>query len=70
MTIASHEFERNLEQNHDRSNDAKQEQKKGLKKINLNPGAEEEPDIANMDDSDRIVADMMARNGNTVDFSA
>lgn len=70
VTIASHEFERNLEQNHDRSNDAKQEQKKGLKKINLNLGAEEEPDIANMDDSDRIVADMMARNGNTVDFSA
>lgn len=73
VTIASHSFERNLQQNNGQNaEDAQQdkEKKRGSKRLNLNLGAGEELDGTNMEDADKIAVDMMVRNGNTVDFSA
>lgn len=71
VTIASHSFERNLQQNGGQdAEDAQQDKKKGPKRLNLNLAEGEEMDMEEMDDADKIAADMMARNGNTVDFSA
>lgn len=71
VTIASHAFEQNLQQN--AQNGAFEQQqgrnKRGLRRINLSEGLgiEDEEEIT---DADRIAAQMMAANGNTVDFSA
>lgn len=70
VTVASHAFEHNL--NGD-ENDAQQQQapekKKGTRRISLTDllnGIEEE----DLSDEDRIVAEMMKENGNTVDYTA
>jgi flagellar hook-length control protein FliK len=69
VTIASHAFEQNL-QNQDRSGQEEQPgaQKKNLRRINLFEMTQEEED--DMTEAERIAAQMMAMNGNTVDFSA
>ena len=71
VTIASHAFEQNLQQN-DQNGGYEQQQSKGrrpLRRINLAEGIgiDDEDDIS---DADRIAAQMMAANGNSVDFSA
>ena len=72
VTIASHAFEQNLQQG-DGGNDAYNERQakksRSLRRINLSEiddVAEEE----NLSDADRIAAQMMAANGNSVDYSA
>ena len=71
VTIASHEFERNLEQ------EAKQDEqeaqrtearKKGIRRINLNNPEEEEPEET--DEAERITRDMMMRHGSRLDYLA
>ena len=71
VTIASHAFEQNLQQD-DRNSGYEQQQSKNkrpLRRINLTEGIdfEDEDDVS---DADRIAAQMMAANGNTVDYSA
>lgn len=70
VTIASHAFEQNLQQQ-DQNHEAyenNRSSRKGLRRINLvDIGEEEEQD---MTEAERIAAQMMAMNGNTIDFSA
>ena len=70
VTVQTHQFEQNLEQG--RGHNGNQENEAGVsrkrsRRINLNAAfAEEEPQT----EEDRIAADMMSANGNTVDFTA
>lgn len=70
VTVASHEFERNLEQEAGQEEQEAQNaegKKKGIRRINLN-GPEEEMDET--DDADRITRDMMMRHGSSLDYLA
>ena len=70
VTVQTHPFEQNLEQG--RGNQSGQESGAGVsrrrtRRINLNTAfAEDEPQT----EEDRIAADIMSANGNTVDFTA
>ena len=70
VTVQTHQFEQNLEQGRDGSGSREAEAgigRKRTRRINLNTAfAEEEPQT----EEDRITADMMTANGNTVDFTA
>lgn len=70
VTIASHSFERNLQQEGGQNAKEEQDKKKGPKRLNLNLAAGENTDAENMETADRIAVEMMTRNGGTVDFSA
>ncbi len=70
VTVQTHQFEQNLEQGRGRGSNQENEAgvgRKRTRRINLNAAfAEEEPQT----EEDRIAADMMSANGNTVDFTA
>ena len=70
VTVQTHQFEQNLEQGRDGSGSREAETgvgKRRTRRINLNTAfAEDEPQT----EEDRIAADMMSANGNTVDFTA
>lgn len=72
VTVASQQFDRNLDKN-GRENATAEEQdkasKKQIRRINLNE-LDMENELEEADDAIRIAADMMARNGNTIDFMA
>ncbi len=69
VTIASHAFEQNLQQ--DNNNQPGQEEtgrgNRSLRRINL---AEMDEDSEEMSEAEMIAAQMMAYNGNSIDFSA
>lgn len=68
VTVASHQFERNLSGEGNGRQQSQSDKKKGTRKINLNePNAEEE---VQMDEADQIAVEMMSAGGNTVDFTA
>ena len=72
VTIASHAFEQNLNQgneNSDPSESQKGSAAKPLRRINLSELEDEEPEDE-MSEAEKIAVQMMAMNGNTVDFSA
>ncbi len=67
VTIATHEFERNLDQNH--SNQGQENQDKGnRRKINLDLSNEIDED--DLTKEEQIAVEMMKENGNTVDYTA
>jgi len=69
VNVATHQFDRNLQQGQGSNEQASEEaKKKGPRRINLNDldSLEEEE----LEEADRVTADMMARNGNTVDYLA
>ena len=70
VTVQTHQFEQNLEQGRDGSGSREAEAgvgKRRTRRINLNTAfAEDEPQT----EEDRIAADIMSANGNTVDFTA
>lgn len=70
VTVQTHPFEQNLEQGRDGNGSREAEAGVGrrrTRRINLNTAfAEDEPQT----EEDRIAADMMSANGNTVDFTA
>lgn len=70
VNVATQQFERNLDQgqNGQPGNQSEEAKKKNVRRIDLNDldSFEEEE----MEDADKITADMMARNGNTVDYLA
>ncbi len=70
ITIASHAFEQNLEQNDngEAARDQMERNKKTLRRINLTEIDEEIEE--GMSEAELIAAQMMAYNGNMVDFSA
>ena len=69
VTVASHAFERNLDSNQNGAGEEQTpEKKKSGRRITLTElmsDVEEE----NLSDEDRIVAEMMKQNGNTVDYT-
>ena len=72
VTVASQQFDRNLDKNGNEGTtqeENKNASKKQIRRINLNE-LDTEDDLAEADDAIRIAADMMARNGNTIDFMA
>ena len=70
VTVQTHPFEQNLEQGRGRQNSSETEAgigRRRARRINLNAAFEEnEPQT----EEDRIAADIMSANGNTVDFTA
>lgn len=69
VTVAEHRFEENFAGNEEHQGEQQAGSKKNRRKINLNElNPEEMPE--DMDDSEKIAADMMARSGNTVDYTA
>ena len=72
VTVASQQFDRNLDKNGNEGTaqeDSKKASKKQIRRINLNE-LDMENELDETDDAIRIAADMMARNGNTIDFMA
>ena len=70
VTIASHAFEQNLQQD-DRNagqNENSSKQGKGLRRINLSEI--EELDESEIDEEDKLIKEVMEMNGNSVDYSA
>ncbi len=71
VTVQSHAFEQNLEQGNDNQNFANEENQKAtksLRRINLRELTTE--DAEELDDSEKLNAEMMEINGGTVDYSA
>lgn len=70
VTVASHEFERNLQQDNSGNEEGqyKEAKKRGIRRIRLD-GDESVQDME-LSDEERITAEMMEQNGNTVDFTA
>ena len=68
VTVASHAFEQNLNGDESHADEQMPEKKRGSRRITLNDltadNLEEE-----LSDEDRIVAEMMKENGNTVDYT-
>ncbi len=72
VTVSSHAFERNLSENgENRGGQPEAEAKrKKVRGINLSGGDLNELDLEELDEEDKVTADMMARQGNTVDYMA
>lgn len=71
VNVSARSFERNLEQNsgENTGDEAQAQQKKGTRKLNLNDlDLDDLSEDIEADDSIKIAADMMARNGNTLDY--
>ncbi len=67
VTVQTHEFERNLEQGQGRGQQNEEPARKGrTRRIDLNDALSME----NMEEEDALAAEMMAANGNTVDYTA
>ena len=69
VTIASHEFERNLEQNHQNPEEQMHTQEETKKRRNLNLDSLDEL-AGMMTEEEALVAQIMKDNGNSVDFTA
>ncbi|MBO5209177.1 MAG: flagellar hook-length control protein FliK [Lachnospiraceae bacterium] len=69
VTVANYEFEQSFSGNEKEAGEEQNSGKKNHRRINLSElNLEELPE--DMDDSEKIAADMMARSGNTVDYTA
>ena len=72
VTVASQQFDRNLDKNGNEGTTQEENQKaakKQIRRINLNE-LDMDDELEEADDAIKIAADMMARNGNTIDFMA
>ncbi|WP_051199083.1 flagellar hook-length control protein FliK [Butyrivibrio hungatei] len=71
VTVSSHAFEENLQQQggSEGNNEQASKGRKGLRRINL-MDADDIASETDMDEAERLSAQMMAMSGNTVDFSA
>lgn len=67
VTVESHEFEGNLNQNSTSSNGSEQSEKHGRRQINLADFMEEQSDFS---EEEILTADIMLQNGNNVDYTA
>ena len=70
VTVASHAFERNLngEGNKNTNDESAPDKKKGARRITLSDLMDEAVE-EELNEEDRIVAEMMKQNGNTVDYT-
>lgn len=69
VTVSSHAFERNLNEEGEHSSEETQAKKKSVRKINLSDISGEMEDGI-LEQEDEIVADMMRKNGNSIDYTA
>ena len=69
VTVGSHAFERNLSENGEGSGNPEGENNKS-KSRSIDLSRLSEDDIESLGDEDRVTADMMAREGNTVNYLA
>ena len=68
VTIASHSFEQNLESGQSGTDEGSGQGTRRTRRIDLS--GDEEPDTSSMEEDERIAAEMMAANGNKVDYMA
>lgn len=71
VTVASHDFNRSLKQGSGENNESSYDRnpkKRGIRKINLEEGVSLEE--LGLDEEERIAAEIMEQNGNTVDYTA
>ena len=69
VTVASHAFERNLSDEGNTSKEQQNGKRKTVRRINL-AELSDDFDETQMEEQDIIAADMMKKNGNTVDYTA
>lgn len=72
VTLQSHQFEQNLQQGSQQQADTQNTGKstRGVHRINLGEMSSDGEEIEALDDDSRLTAQMMAVNGNTVDYTA
>ena len=73
VTVQSHQFEQNLEQGAQQQEDTgntRTRSGRAIHRINLGESVLQDTDMEQMDDASKITAQMMAANGNTVDYTA
>lgn len=68
VTIASHEFDRNFAQNGEQNSRYEEPKKRGVRRIQLDDNIS--LDEMELSEEERITAEMMEQNGNTVDYMA
>ena len=68
VTIASHSFEQNLESGQNDPGSENGRPARRTRRIDL--GGDGELDTSSMEEDERIAAEMMAANGNKVDYTA
>ena len=69
VTVASHAFEQNLNGDESHANEqSAPEKRRGSRRITLSDLTMDNPE-EELSDEDRIVAEMMRENGNTVDYT-
>jgi len=71
VTVESHAFEENLEQNQNKNDQAEEEKskRKAVRRLEIRPGMTLD-EIAELDEEDQLTAEMMALEGNSVDYTA
>lgn len=69
VTVQSHAFERNLEQGNQEQHQAEQNAAARSRVRRLNLGNPEEMPEEELNEADRLAADMMAQSGNSVDYT-
>ena len=71
MSVAEKRYGTNDQDSKDTAEDAEQSSKVKTRsrRINLSGSGEDTGDSEEIDESDMIVADMMARNGNKIDYT-
>jgi flagellar hook-length control protein FliK len=73
VTVQSHQFEQNFQQNAQQQAEAQNAGKgstRTVHRINLGEMNQESEGLEDLDDDSRLTAQMMAVNGNTVDYTA
>lgn len=70
VTVASHGFEGNLDQSAGQSESGNESSRSGRRTRRIDLSGDDELDTSEMDDEERIAAEMMAANGNKVDYTA
>ena len=72
VNVEAHGFERSLDQQEREQNRFQEQAKKSGRRISLTGLEESEEELLadDMSEGDKIIADMMIRNGNTVDYTA
>lgn len=69
VTVANHEYGQQFSQENEGTNEQAGKSAKGTRRINLDE-IDEESDLDQMEESERIAVEMMQANGSTVDFTA
>ena len=69
VTVQTHEFERNLNQGQGQRSGEEPARKSRPRRIDLSGGMSPE-ELEILDEQERLAADMMAANGNSVDYTA